>query len=239
MYDDWSVSAYTESLKINQNHFAHLLNHGHLESATDLLNIIVHCKALCKCESSETSDACIKSQKFFLELAISSLQQYLSTLLQNNLPDQSKLNLINFFIELELLKFAKEARRYSTSMITTAFLWQLTSCSLHKKLRDLFILPSLSRLQAYSSCLSVNTGTLDISYLKQRTEELNEKECLVTLMIDEVYTAKRIEYANGSFVGLTKSREPAKTVLAFMVQSSCSKFKDVVCLVPVNTAGAK
>ena len=118
-------------------------------------------------------------------------------MLQNNLSDQSKLNLINFFIELELLKFAKEARRYSTSMITTAFLWQLTSCSLYKKLRDLSILPSLSRLQAYSSCLSVKAGTLDISYLKQRTEELNEKERLVTLMIDEVYTAKRIEYANG------------------------------------------
>ena len=119
-------------------------------------------------------------------------------------------------------------------MITTAFLWQLTSCSLYKKLRDLFILPSLSRLRAYSSCLSVKAGTLDISYLKQRTEELNEKERLVTLMIDEVYTAKQIEYANGSFVGLTESGEPAKTVLAFMVQSSCSKFKDVVCLVPVN-----
>ena len=53
-------------------------------------------------------------------------------------------------------------------------------------------------------------------------------------MIDEVYTAKRIEYANGSFVGLTESGEPAKTVLAFKVQSSCSKFKDVVCLVPVS-----
>ena len=53
-------------------------------------------------------------------------------------------------------------------------------------------------------------------------------------MIDEIYTACRVEYSNGSFIGLTEEGVPAKTVLAFMVQSMRSNYKDVVCLVPVN-----
>ena len=72
-----------------------------------------------------------------------------------------------------------------------------------------------------------------MSYLKQTAEHLDKRERLMTLIIDEVYTAKRIEYLNGTFVGVTEEGEPAKTVQAFMVQSICSKFKDVVCLVPV------
>ena len=73
-----------------------------------------------------------------------------------------------------------------------------------------------------------------MSYLKQRTENLEENEKIVTLMIDEVYTANRIEYSNGTFVGLNNDGEPVKTVQTFMVQSTYSKFKDVVCLVPVH-----
>ena len=48
------------------------------------------------------------------------------------------------------------------------------------------------------------------------------------------FTASRIEYSNGSFIGLTDDGLPAKTILAFMVQSIRSKYKDVVCLVPIS-----
>ena len=48
-------------------------------------------------------------------------------------------------------------------------------------------------------------------------------------MIDEIYTAQRVEYSNGSFVGLTEEGIPSKTVLTFIIQS----VEDVVCLQPV------
>ena len=78
----------------------------------------------------------------------------------------------------------------------------------------MFIRPSASKLQSYSACLLVKAGTFNISYLKQRAEHLEEREHLVRIMIDKVYTAKHIEYSNGTFVGVTEEGEPAKTVLA-------------------------
>ena len=58
-------------------------------------------------------------------------------------------------------------------------------------------------------------------------------------MINEVYTAQRIEYSNGYFVGLTEEDKGAKTVFTFMILSVPHKYKDVVCLLPVNQLGTE
>ena len=63
---------------------------------------------------------------------------------------------------------------------------------------------------------------------------MSSHEKIVTFLIDKVHTAQRVEYSNGSFVGLRDDGLPAKTVLAFMVQSVCGSYKDVVCVVPIN-----
>ena len=76
-------------------------------------------------------------------------------------------------------------------------------------------------------------GNLNFKYLKTRAADLTLQERIVTLVINEVYTAQRVEYNNGSFVGLIKDGRPAKTALAFMIQSVAGKYKDV-CLILVN-----
>jgi len=85
----------------------------------------------------------------------------------------------------------------------------------------------------------VESGKLDVLYLHKQITDLTDHERIVTLMIDEVYAARRIEYSNGAFVGITEDGVPAKTVLSFMVQSSCSKYQGMVCLVPIDRLDTK
>ena len=95
-------------------------------------------------------------------------------------------------------------------------------------------MPSPSTLSKLLGNTAVECGVIDVNYLKQRTMALTDQQRIVTLMIDEVYTARRVEYSNGAFIGLSEDGVPARTVLTFMVQSTCDKNKDVACLVPIN-----
>ena len=69
--------------------------------------------------------------------------------------------------------------------------------------------------------------------METRAADLTSQEQIVILLINEVYTAQRVEYNNGYFVSITKDVRPSKTVLAFMIQSVAVKYKDVY-LIPVN-----
>ena len=81
----------------------------------------------------------------------------------------------------------------------------------------------------------MNQCRIDVEYVRSRVSSLNDREKKMVLIIDEIYTAQRIEYQNGRVIGLTKDGKPAKTVLAFMIHSISSKFSDVVFLVAVDT----
>ena len=73
---------------------------------------------------------------------------------------------------------------------------------------DFLSLPSQGRLRALSQPLNV-TDTCSNSpyiYLKKRTEKLTELKRNVILIIDEIYTSKRIEYSKGSFLVLLKKK---------------------------------
>ena len=60
-----------------------------------------------------------------------------------------------------------------------------------------------------------------ISYLRKRLENLNQRERLVSLLIDEVYTARQVEYQNGKFYGY-ENQEPTKTLLCPMIKGVAS-----------------
>ena len=73
-------------------------------------------------------------------------------------------------------------------------------------------IPSLSTLKKVTQRLNCNTGLKNHTYLKLQTSKLNQFDMNVLLMIDEIYIAKRVEYARGEVQGLTADGEVASTL---------------------------
>ena len=233
---DLKVHACIHRTQISHETYKDLIPTGVISKMSQLLNLLALCKSMIVDPSNPTvGSGCQQKSNYFLSLAIKMLHRFIDEHLASQNIEASQVQLVQFIIEqLQLMQLNKHGRRYSTGMMKTAFLWQLTSNSLYKKLRMFFLLPSVRRLQSLSAGTSVATGSIDLGYLNERIKDLSVQEKIVTLILDEVYIAERVEYSNGSFIGLTEDGISAKTVLGFMVQSICSKYKDIVCLVPVT-----
>lgn len=61
---------------------------------------------------------------------------------------------------------------------------------------NILTLPSQRHINRLSGSMTVGTGIPEatINYLKKRLENLNDRERLVAILIDEVYTARQVEY---------------------------------------------
>ena len=200
VHDELKINAFASQAALPMHICSHLLTNGSVASLSDLSNILVLCKSIAENTFVSTQKCCL------IDVALSALSQCLS-LLEAADEDRAYCTLLLHFIcdeQLQLLQMPKYGRRYSANLITLYFLWQLTSSALYKKLHDTLILPSISRLCQYSFGMSVETSSLDLSYLTAKTKDLLQECCIMVLMIDKVYTAQSIEYSNGNFVGLTE-----------------------------------
>ena len=227
--DNLKFAAHVLSAPIGHKRMHHILQHNQIQSLSELSNVLAYCKSLVDSDITQTEE-----RDNLLLTGTSLLEKYAQENEEVENCDSKLISLIRFFIEqLKLCQLESNARRYSTTTISQSFFWQMTSTSLYRRLRDFFVLPSISRLRQLSRTTSVHLEDIDISFLKTRSSALSEREKIVTLLIDEVYTAQKVEYENGKFIGLTSDGQIAKTVLTFMVQSISSKHKDVVCMVPM------
>ena len=76
------------------------------------------------------------------------------------------------------------------------------------------------------------------NYLEARISNLSSYERNVVLIVDEIYTAQRVEYSSGKLHGIDDG-QVTKTLLCFMVSSVAGPYQDVVCLVPVVNLTSK
>ena len=120
------LNLFVGSKKVPFTVYQHLITSNKLTNILQLLNILALCKALCA--NSYESD----KSSAYLSLALSFLEYV--ALGSHNTSSESSLALVKFVVEqLSLVNIPRHERRYSSSLITTAFLWQLTSSSLYKK----------------------------------------------------------------------------------------------------------
>ena len=193
--EDLIVKHFVLSTPLPSSSFCHIIAGTKLSNTSELLKILALCKSLSQMDSSINS-------KVFISTTINCLEIFLSTRLDENNFDQNEKFLLQFILEqLQLISILKTGSRYSVSILKTCFLWQLTSTCLYEKLRNFLLLPSRSRLRQPSSPMNVDSHTIDLNYIKARIAELTPKEVVFVLLIDDVYTAQRIEYSDGSFIG--------------------------------------
>jgi hypothetical protein len=166
---------------------------------------------------------------------------FVSLQLAELLPDvdEAQQRRLSFIIEqLDMCLTAPKGRRYSPFLIACATMWLTTSTALYNQLiqEDLFCLPSVRYLKRLSSALSAETGLTEssVQYLKARVEKLSARERIVTIVIDEVYCAKRVEFSGGKIFGM-ENNSPTKTLLGFMMKGVAGSYRDMVALLPITT----
>ena len=175
--------------------------------------------------------------------------EYCSSLLEKTLPDLEEdiSKKVGFLTEqLKLSIKNKFARRYSPDMLGMAAIWQNCSPALYKQIWEegVLTIPAPKYLDRLTSAFKVEGGTVtgDVpattkAYLKTRISTLYHREKTVNLMLDEVYTSRRVEYSAGKFYGY-ENQTVTKTILGFMIKSVGGSFHEMITLVPIAKVDA-
>ncbi|KAG1650685.1 THAP domain-containing protein 1 [Nymphon striatum] len=141
--------------------------------------------------------------------------------------------------QIGLLESSKKSRRYSPDCLISSYLLYAASPNAYEEFckQNLLCLPSSRTLRSLTSIIKANES----KYLKSRFSNLNSYERHVILMIDEIYTASRVEYSSseGKIIGLTTDNNVAGTILTFMISSIAGQYRDVVSFYPINGINAK
>ena len=157
--------------------------------------------------------------------------------------DESVIKRLLFLCEqLKLSVTSAKGRRYSNSLLALSAMWESTSTSLYKLILEdnVLCLPSLKWIQRLSRGFTVETGFSNStkSYLSERIKCLNERERMVTVLIDEIYNAQRVEYSNGKFYGHCDSNNISKTLLCFMISAVAGSYRDIIAMLPIASISA-
>ena len=90
------------------------------------------------------------------------------------------------------------------------------------------------------TAIDVDSMTLNDSataYITARFKKIPEKDRLVSVFMDEVYSHQAVQYNNGKFFG-AEGGQITKTMLCVMLKSIAGKYRDIVTMAPVININA-
>ena len=228
--EDLQCSMWSNEVKIPQAKFNHLFTNNKVSLLSSVLEILVRLKDI----SEENEKVATPNNTI----------EHCSELLIEITPDldEETGKKISFLIEqLKLSIVHKNARRYSSNLLCMSVLWDCASPALYKQISQEGVLttPTPKHVQRLKVPFSAESGMTESNkrYLQTRFNSLSDREKVVNLILDEVYSAKKVEYQNGKFYGY-ENQTVTKTLLGFMIKSVGGKFMDIVCLFPIDQLNA-
>ena len=104
--------------------------------------------------------------------------------------------------QLSLVYCKPNTRRYSSSLLAMAFMWQSVSPK-QISLDGILTLPSAKYVRNLVSTVGddLNLTKPAEKYLTSRFSKLNQDDQKVSLLMDEVYCKQTVQYCNGQFYG--------------------------------------
>ena len=212
------------NILVNPKKYSHIVATT-IQRFSQLQNLM----AFVKCESLTETDWLLKAVECF--------NNYLK-----ESSNESSGKKVEFLLDqLKLLRKPKNTRRYSSSLLLMSYCLHADSAVAYNNLRNLHVLtlPCNTVLNAITKRMDPNCGLQDLEYLRIKISKLSQYQRFVTLMIDEIYISKRVEYCGGKIIGLQSANVVANTVLCFMIKSvGGGKYMDVVKLIPMCNLNA-
>lgn len=224
--EDLEFSMWCNEVKVPHARVKDLCNDKKVNSLSGVLNIFVRVKNIDEETEKETSS------KITIE--------HCSKLLEEITPDldEDTGKKISFLTEqLNLSIVHKNARRYSSDILCQAVLWDCTSPALYRQIHQngILTIPSPKHVQRLKVPFSAESGITESNkrYLQTRIKDLSPREIITNLILDEVYSSKRVEMVNGAIFGY-ENQNITKTLLGFMIKSVGGKYMDIACLFPID-----
>ena len=145
---------------------------------------------------------------------------------------------IAFIAEQLSLPYVKpNGRRYSSSLLAMAYMWQSISPATYRQIvaGDVLTLPAARYVRSLVSAVGNDLKLTEPAEecLSSRFSKLKDRDTTVTLLMDEVHCQKSVNYSNGKFFGL-ENNEVSKTLLCLMIKSVSGKYRDVIYMTPIS-----
>ena len=195
---------------------------------SDFLNLLAYVNSM---------DLIPDDSNALLKIAIDNIDTFIACNDNHDYSDEQIAKLKFIREQLVLVDKNSKLRRYSVDLLVNCLLIYSTSSAAYRFLLNskILSLPSVRTLHRLTQHFKVDSVNEMKRYLQKRRASVSEVDAVVSLVFDEIYINKLIDYADGKFLGLSEDgKSPASSVLCFMINSVASKYCDVVRLIPLS-----